>query len=65
MSNFERDRCDECGLTHNAARRLAVLRRCEGMTRGEIRDAWPHLWPQTKAGERLLSRDLATLRRAA
>ncbi len=50
--------CDECGLPHTQARRLAVLRRLLPRTSEEIQDAWPHLWP---AGGRTLNRDLHSL----
>ena len=43
-------------------RRLRILRRCDGMTREEIQDAYPGTWPRDDAGERKLSRDLAALR---
>ena len=52
--------CEECGLPHTQARRLRVLRRCAEMEPAEIRDGYPHLWPN----ERLLYRDLAKLRGA-
>lgn len=48
--------------TWTQARRLAVLRRYAGeIDRAELHAAYPGAWPETDAGERTLSRDLATL----
>lgn len=73
--------CDDCGLPHTPERRLAILRRCEGMAPAAIAEAYPHIWPclsgrggrwgntpgvdTDSAGHKLLMRDLATLRRWA
>lgn len=54
--------CIGCGGSHLPERRLSILRRMADMTRGEIHDAWPCLWPETDAGERKLERDFAALR---
>lgn len=51
-----------CGGPHFPERRFSILRRSADLTRGEIHEAWPCLWPRTAAGERKLERDLAGVR---
>ena len=53
------DWCWDCCLRHTPERRRAIIRRMgPEVTAGEVRDAWPHFWAETDAGERMLTRDL-------
>lgn len=54
--------CDDCYGRHTQERRLAILRRCQGMLASEIHAAWSHFWPLTPAGEKQLARDRKALR---
>lgn len=54
--------CDDCYGRHTQAQRLAVLARCDGLTREEVQIAWSHYWPETDAGRRQLSRDRNALK---
>ena len=56
--------CDDCYGRHTQAQRLAVLARCDGLTREEVQAAWSHYWPETDAGRRQLSRDQNALKKA-
>jgi hypothetical protein len=52
-----RPRC-ECGMTHTPSSRQAILRRMDGCSREEIREAWTCVWGGA-AGLRKLDRDLS------
>ena len=54
--------CDDCYGRHTQAQRLAVLRRCEGMSRSEVQSAWSHYWPDDESGRRQYRRDRKALK---
>ena len=54
--------CDDCYGRHTQARRLAVLARCESMSRSEVQSAWSHYWPDDESGQRQYRRDRKALR---
>ena len=54
--------CDDCYGRHTQAQRLAVLARCDGLTREEVQAAWSHYWPDDESGRRQYRRDRNALK---
>lgn len=52
--------CLDCGLSHSAERRQAVIRRMLPATSEDIRESWPCFW-QGIAGAARLNRDLRAM----
>jgi len=52
--------CLECGVSHSAERRQAVIRRALPATREEIKEAWPCFW-RGVSGQARLAMDLKAM----
>lgn len=57
--------CTRCGHSHDVATRLRLLEPMRDLEAEAIREVWPCFYRRGEAGERMLTRDLARLRRAA
>lgn len=55
--------CVQCGRSHDAQHRRRLLRPMAHLPVAELREAWPCFYPSTDAGDRMLFRDLAAVRR--